>query len=118
MTFAYHLPDNYTREKFARKELDYGSGRYEFAAELWGRPANVSATLDAQNEVLRQLARESDNTLFVDMQARLPKSGRVFSDVCHLTPEGCQQIVELMLPALEDWVRTMDASHAAAVAVP
>ncbi|HLQ46400.1 MAG TPA: SGNH/GDSL hydrolase family protein [Planctomycetaceae bacterium] len=106
MTFAYYLPENYTRERFERGELDYGSGPFRLSAELWGRPENVAATIDAHNAVIRQVAADHPEAIFVDMQAELPKTGRYFSDVCHLTPEGCRRFADRMTQAFDDWLRT------------
>ena len=38
MTFAFHLPADYTRERFEQRRLDYGRGVHELPAELWGKP--------------------------------------------------------------------------------
>ncbi len=105
-TFAYHLPPDYTRERFDRGELDYGAGRYRLATELWGRPANVVATLDAQNDRVRELAAEHSEVLFWDAHASIGNQAKYFSDVCHLTPEGCREFSSRMIDTLSDWITT------------
>lgn len=111
MTFAYYLSANYTRERFERGELDYGSGAICLSAELWGHPENVAATIDAHNAVIREVAANHPEVIFVDMQAELPKNGHVFSDVCHLTPAGCRQFANRMTQAFDDWLRTRNESN-------
>jgi len=88
MTFAYHIPTDYSREKFEANQLDYGEGHYKLPAELWGKPQNVAHTLDAQNKVIAELAAEYDNVIVVDQAQMLPADGVHFSDPCHLTNAG------------------------------
>jgi hypothetical protein len=37
---------------------------------------------------------------FVDQAALLPRNGRHFADICHLTPAGCEAFVAHLLPAV------------------
>lgn len=111
MTFAYHLPEGYSRERFERGELDYGSGTFSVPVELWGIPENVVAAINAHDQVIRELAAARPNLLFFEMQRELPTTGRIFSDICHLTPEGCGEFVTRMMPTLEPWLANVKASH-------
>ena len=113
MTFAYHLPEGYSLEQFQRGELGYGKGTFASQVELWGIPENVVAAIDAHNQVIRELAAARPELLLFEMDRELPKSGRIFSDICHLTPEGCREFVRLMLPTLEPWLAQMKETHVA-----
>jgi len=86
MSFAYYIPDNYSRASFAKKELDYADHLHPI--ELWGDPSCVKKGLEIHNHVLRDLGRCHANVCFVD-QDKLLTRGRInFRDVCHLTKNG------------------------------
>src|SRR5262245_16841504 len=98
MTFAYHVPSDYSLEAFKNKRLDYA--KHESPLEVWGEPANVVAGLDAHNDVIRALAAAHPEVVFVDQHARLPKSATHFDDCCHFTKTGCAAFTENLLEAL------------------
>ncbi len=100
MTFAYWLPEDYSKEKFLDHRLSFGSGRFELPAEVWGKPENVVAAIEAHNEEIRKLAGRED-VLFIDQQRTMPPDGRHFADVCHLTNQGCKKFVQNLLPAIK-----------------
>ena len=106
MTFAYHIPENYTRDKFDKRELDYGKGRHELPAELWGTPGNLARTLDRQNLMIDELASRYDNVFIVDMRRLMPADGLHFSDPCHLTKEGNRRFVDNMMPAVSTCLKS------------
>ncbi len=85
-TFAYHMPDNYTRRKFQRRQLDYG--RHRSAIELWGLPENVRLALFRHNEIIRQFTMQNPGTTLIDLQATMPPGKIYFDDICHLTRKG------------------------------
>jgi hypothetical protein len=95
MSFAYYVPEDYTLEKFNRGELDYGA--HKCAIELWGKPENVIAGISTHNKLLKEIATGHKQSLFVDQQKLIPKSGKYFDDICHLTDEGCRQFVKNIL---------------------
>jgi hypothetical protein len=92
LTYAYDIPGDYTAERFAQGELGYGkrAGSTPLSAEMWGHPANVIATIDAHNAVLRLVAEANSGVLFVDQQELIPTQQRLFLDPCHLSDEGCR----------------------------
>jgi hypothetical protein len=90
MTFATHVPPDYTHGRFIRKELDYAW--HSLPIELWGVPAQVQDAVLKHNAVVEQLAREH-GTLFVDQDKLIPKTRTYFNDVCHLTPRGGREFV-------------------------
>src|SRR6185503_11433176 len=83
MSFAHYIPENYTIEAFREKRLDYTA--HLCPVELWGRPANVTATLAEHNAVIREIVAEHPDVIYVDQAALMPKSGKAFDDCCHLT---------------------------------
>lgn len=93
MTFALHVPDDYSEEAFAAKRLDYA--RHLTPLERWGLPENVEAGVRAHNAVVRSLAGEA--AFFVDQARLMPRGAANFEDACHLTPEGSRRFVELLL---------------------
>lgn len=116
LTFAWHLPPDYTLEKFSAGELDYApQAEARCAAELWGRPADVARTMELQNAAIRELARENPAARFLDLDAKFPRTGVHFVDPCHLTPAGCVRFVEILWPEIE---RAARRSPAGRVALP
>jgi GDSL-like Lipase/Acylhydrolase family len=89
MSFATYLPPDYTKTRFQAGQLDYGEGRFKLPAEVWGNPPDVLAAVKVHNAVIRDVAARFDNVRFVDQAKLLPRNGKVFADVCHLTPYGC-----------------------------
>lgn len=92
-TFATYVPDDYSAEAFAAKRLDYA--HHLVPLERWGLPANVVAGVRAHNAVVESLAPQA--TWFVDAARLMPHGARYFEDACHLTPDGSQRLVELLL---------------------
>ncbi|MDA0832733.1 MAG: SGNH/GDSL hydrolase family protein [Planctomycetota bacterium] len=104
MTFPWYLPSNYTAEKLANGELDYGKGAYRMHAESWGRPENINRTMTAHNEVIHELAAEPEfasTVRFVDQVELLSASGTHFSDPCHFTPAGIERFAKNLAEKVE-----------------
>lgn len=93
MTFATYLPSDYTEERFRAGQLDYGPGRFKLPTEVWGNPPDVLAAVKVHNAVIRDVAARFDHVRFVDQEKLLPRNGKVFADVCHLTDYGCELFV-------------------------
>lgn len=86
VTFAIHVPPNYSLDAFRRHALDYDL--HVSPIELWGRPADVVTTVERQNEMLRRLAARTRGVSLVDEATLMPRGAEYFNDVCHLTLEG------------------------------
>lgn len=95
MTFAHHLPTDYSLERFQRGEFGYGfwSGSTPSPVEIWGTPEHVRAGLAEHDRVLRALHAAHPEALFVDQTARLGADPANFVDVCHFSPEGVDRFV-------------------------
>lgn len=85
--------------------LDHWSGptpppmpKSQLQIELWGRPQNVLANLEAHNAVLRQLAAGRPGVTLVDLAPLALQRDEVYKDICHLTPAGSAAFVALLLP--------------------
>jgi lysophospholipase L1-like esterase len=100
MTFATYLPPDYTKERFQAGKLDYGEGRFKLPTEVWGNPRDVLAAVKVHNAVIRDVAAKYDNVRFVDQEKLLPRNGKVFADVCHLTPHGCELFAKNLAAAV------------------
>jgi hypothetical protein len=99
MTFATHVVDHYTLERFLAGELDY-AGR-EMPIELWGEPEHVLNAIAAHNRVVREIAAQPGVHL-VDQQAEMPKGRRWFADVCHVTDEGRRAFVANLVDGIRE----------------
>jgi hypothetical protein len=98
-SFAWYVPDDYSREAFAAHRLDYTYRSFSVPLELWGLAENVTSGLVAQNEMIRALAAESPEVRFVDAAAAIPAEGRYFNDVCHLSRAGTKLLVAALMAA-------------------
>lgn len=92
MSFAYYMPEDYTLEKFRKKQLDYNM--HVCRIEDWGLPQNVISGMEAHNKVIRQLTNQNVNVCYVDQHNLIPKNGKVFEDICHFTPKGAGIFVD------------------------
>lgn len=95
ITFAFHLPDKYSRKAFLDKTLDYSNPDNYDSRDVynWGPPAYVREALTRQNDILRDIASKQD-VLLVDVDAKMSGQGRWFGDVCHFNDEGVDIFVE------------------------
>ena len=103
MTFAYHLPADYSLERMNRGELGFGhwANASPSPVELWGTPEHVRAGLEAHDRVLRELHAAHPETVFVDQEARLGDDPGNFTDVCHLSPLGAERFVDGIVAAVK-----------------
>jgi hypothetical protein len=99
MTFAMHVPDDYSQDLFSEMRLDYAL--HSQSMELWGKPENVVAGVDAHNRVVREMTARDETLLFVDQAVLMPRTARYFNDPCHLTAEGAVRFVENLLAGLK-----------------
>jgi len=107
-TFAYYLPENYSRAAFTNGVLGYADGG--LAVELWGKPEHVVKGIKEHNRMVREVAAELDRSraqgkdlpvYFVDMEQGIPKEGQYFVDVCHLSPAGCDLFAARLVNVIE-----------------
>ncbi len=102
-TFAYHIPANYSDEKFDRHELGYGKRVQSagFPLRMWGRPVDLVKGVEAHNQIVRNLAEQHPGqTVFVDQDRSMSHHVRYFVDGCHFTDDGCRKFVDNLLPAV------------------
>jgi len=105
MSFAYHIPDDYSKESFAARQLDYDDHLHPI--ELWGNPLCVKRGLVVHNQVLRELGRKYPHVCFIDQEVLLKRGKANFRDVCHLTENGAVEFARNMFDHLspEIWAR-------------
>jgi hypothetical protein len=100
LTYAYHIPANYTEEALAAGQLDYGASA-SMSARGWGEAENVVKTIDLHNEATRRVAARHPEAILIDQAERMPKRGTYFVDPCHLTKAGCARFVDNVLADLD-----------------
>ena len=98
VSYASFMPEGYSLKKFIDKQLDYTE--HKWPAELYGAPANVVAGIRAHNKIGLELSRKYNNSIHVEFSENLPKEGKYFFDICHLTPEGCEELGKMLRPVL------------------
>jgi lysophospholipase L1-like esterase len=98
-SFASYVPPNYSREAFDARALDYAYRGQSVPLEVWGLAENIVRGLAAQNEAIAALAAEHPDVRFVDVAAAIPREGRYFKDVCHLSREGMERLVAAVVKA-------------------
>ena len=98
-SFAWYVPADYTREAFEARTLDYAYRGRSVPLEVWGLAENVESGLAAQNEMIAALAAGSPEIRFVDVAGAIPREGRYFNDVCHLSREGIALLVAAVMEA-------------------
>jgi hypothetical protein len=119
MTFAWHIPPDYTLQKFGDDQLDYAhKGKNRCAAELWGKAEHVAHALRLQNDEIRALAvdwrarggtsAELPGVQLLDMDDRLPHTGENFIDPCHLTETGSAAFVQVLWPLVEAAIESFE----------
>ena len=99
LTFASHIPKDYTEEAFQAHQLDYDG--HDYPLSTWGERENVVRTLDLHNEVTRRVAARHPEAWLINEAALMPDEGVYFTDPCHLTKKGCERFVENVLANLE-----------------
>jgi len=105
MSFAFYIPLDYTKEKFASKELDYS--KHKLAIEIWGEPDYVQKGIEAHNEVIKEIAGDASfkKLYYLDMNNMLEKGMNNFDDICHFTGEGSSKFVAYLLPIIRKEMR-------------
>jgi lysophospholipase L1-like esterase len=111
-TYAYYIPEDYSRERMVSKSLDYQyyKDKPSCPVEMWGRPQNVKAAIDAQNDEIRKLAACHPELSLVEQHELIPKRGEFFVDPCHLSEAGVRRFVENLAPVVRDAVRRRKSS--------
>jgi hypothetical protein len=99
MTYAYHIPANYSEAAFRERALDYGT--HSSPVSLWGTPANVAQAIDLHNEAVRDLAARTPGAVFVDQKELMPVGKDYFNDCCHLTQLGSRRFVGHIMGRLD-----------------
>jgi hypothetical protein len=98
MTFATWVPEDYSLQAFAQKQLDYLL--HYSPLELWGRGDYVLRAVAAHNLMVRRLAAARADVVFVDQARLMPGGERYFNDACHFTTTGSAVFVDHLLEAL------------------
>lgn len=97
MTFAYTIPNNYTRQSFNKNKLGYiNPDHYDrWPVEGWGSPDYVRNGLNQINTGLRDFAM-TENIELVDIDQQLSGQIDLFGDFCHFNEEGVDVFVRIV----------------------
>jgi hypothetical protein len=98
ISFASHLPDNYSLEGFLNKKLDYLV--HDMPVEVWGEPANVAKGIAAHNGVLRSLRSQHPESHYIDLDRDMSQQGHFFNDICHFSLKGSQRFAQQLFDKL------------------
>ena len=117
MTFAYAIPEEYSRVRFEQGALGYDRSKPGEPVEMWGRPEDIIRGLQVHNDIIREAANGTD-VFFVDQDALMKHDPRNFIDVCHLSPAGSDQFVRHMVDKLKRQRFTMPRRSASSLGWP
>ena len=89
LTFAWHLPDQYSRQAFLDHALGYHNPEHYDERDVfnWGSPDYVREGLVQQNAIVREVAAKEQVSL-LDMDAAMSHQPMWFGDVCHFSETG------------------------------
>lgn len=95
MTFAWSMPQNYSKESFESNSLGYNNPtNYDrWPVELWGPVAYVREGLKSHNNIVRTLAKMHD-VFLIDQEKLMGKDLYYFGDVCHLSEAGTEKFID------------------------
>jgi hypothetical protein len=102
MTFAYHIPPNYSRDAFWAQALSYSNPtQYDpCEVEMWGPPWYVQEAMLRNNEAVRSIA-EAGDILLIDQEALMRSAPGWFGDVCHFNDEGTARFIRHIVAFFE-----------------
>jgi lysophospholipase L1-like esterase len=94
MTFAWNIPNNYSKDAFDRGTLGFNNPtNYDkWPVELWGPVDYVREGMHHNNSIIRKVAREEAVPL-LDQQGRLGGDISNFGDIVHLSEEGTDHFI-------------------------
>jgi lysophospholipase L1-like esterase len=95
MTYAFHIPANYTRQAFQDDELGYVNPTHydKCPVELWGAVNYVREGIEEQNRIIRRIARD-ENVLMIDLDMKLSGNILMFGDPVHPSEKGVDAFVK------------------------
>lgn len=100
LSFATHFVDGYTKAAFQAGRLGYADGAYGLATEVWGDAENVRRGVQVHNDIIRQIVANHSDLPFIDVQRELIDI-RFFTDVCHLSPQGIEEFVKIVVGEIQ-----------------
>jgi hypothetical protein len=99
VTYASHIPSNYTEAAFKAKQLDYTGHHYPLS--IWGERENVVNALALHNDATRRVAARHPEAQLIEMVQFMPDEGAYFNDPCHLTEKGCERFADVVLSQVD-----------------
>lgn len=101
-TFAYAIPENYSRKAFMANELGFVNPDNYDKRDIsnWGNPAYLREGLDKTNEIIRAIGQQPGITL-LDSQQLFGESTHLFGDVCHFNDDGVDAFIQAVVATFE-----------------
>jgi len=101
-SFAYYIPDSYSYAAFEEKKLDYIA--HKTPIKVWGLPEAVEKGILAHNRVIQNYNHEQVGVSvhYLDMNHMIPKEGKYFDDICHLSEAGSAAYIAELYPLVQE----------------
>lgn len=98
MTFAWHIPEGYSKAKFENFRAGYNRNSLDnnadlWPVEIWGDIDYVKTGLNKHNAIIKSLAQELSIPL-IDQHSLLSNNIDNFGDICHFSNRGRQQFIQ------------------------
>ncbi|AYQ30843.1 hypothetical protein [Runella sp. SP2] len=90
VNFTYYIPEKWRKSNFKDQEWDYAGCDLSSPIRTWGTPLAVEKGILAHRAMMQQVANAHKGVHYMDMMPLLPREGRNFCDICHLTDDGCR----------------------------
>lgn len=100
MSYASYFPGNVKLEGEKQDTTQFAKCYFAPSLSIWGDPEHVKKGIGVHNAAIRSLVKQYQ-PLFLDMEAKMPKDGKLFCDFCHLSESGAQrfahEVVEFII---------------------
>lgn len=112
-SFAYYIPDNYSHAAFEDKKLDYIA--HKTPIKVWGLPEAVEKGILAHNRVIQNYNHKQVGVSvhYLDMNKVIPKKGKYFDDICHLSEAGSTHYVASLYPLVRKIIENRSSNFTA-----
>lgn len=90
INYTYYIPEKWRKSNFKDQEWDYAGCDLSSPIRTWGTPLAVEKGILTHRAMMQQIANENKGVYYLDMMPLLPREGRNFCDICHLTDDGCR----------------------------
>lgn len=100
MSYASYFPEEAILNAKKQDATPFAKCYFAPSLLIWGDPEHVKKGIDVHNAALRSLVKQY-KPLFLDMESKMPKDGKLFCDFCHVSEAGAQrfahEVVEFII---------------------